>query len=103
MSNKETIAIMGLYGKRIHGVPFENVGDKFFKAIHEVQKTKSTISIEYSMRLEDQEYYYEARLQGLAIVQKIIEEHGGFASLKSEPDLGTKATVVLPVQIPVKP
>ena len=62
MSNKETIAIMGLYGKRIHGVPFENVGDKFFKAIHEVQKTKSTISIEYSMRLEDQEYYYEARM-----------------------------------------
>jgi signal transduction histidine kinase len=40
---------------------------------------------------------------GLAIVKKIVEEHGGFASLKSKPVLGTKATVVLPVQIPVKP
>ncbi len=56
------IPLEELIGKKIHNVPFENIGDKFFEAIHEVQKTKSTISIEYSMRLEDQEYYYEARM-----------------------------------------
>ncbi len=33
---------------------------------------------------------------GLAIVKKIVEEHGGTVSLESEPDRGTKATVVIP-------
>ncbi len=35
---------------------------------------------------------------GLAIVQKVIEEHGGTVSLHSEPDRGTKAAVVIPLQ-----
>jgi signal transduction histidine kinase len=35
---------------------------------------------------------------GLAIVKKIIEEHGGSVSLDSEPDRGTKATVVIPIR-----
>ncbi len=35
---------------------------------------------------------------GLAIVQKIVEEHGGSVTLESEPDRGTRATVVIPVQ-----
>ena len=33
---------------------------------------------------------------GLAIVKKIVEEHGGTVSLHSEPDRGTKVTVVIP-------
>ncbi len=35
---------------------------------------------------------------GLAIVKKIVEEHGGAVSLESEPDRGTRAAVVIPVQ-----
>ncbi len=35
---------------------------------------------------------------GLAIVQKVVEEHGGTVSLHSEPDRGTKAAVVIPLQ-----
>ncbi len=34
---------------------------------------------------------------GLAIVKKIVEEHDGTVSIESEPNLGTKATVVIPV------
>ncbi len=33
---------------------------------------------------------------GLAIVQKIVGEHGGSVSLQSEPDRGTTATITLP-------
>ncbi len=33
---------------------------------------------------------------GLAIVKKVVEEHGGSVSLKSEPNRGTKVTVVVP-------
>ena len=35
---------------------------------------------------------------GLTIVKKIVEEHGGTVSLDSEPDRGTKATVVIPLK-----
>ncbi len=35
---------------------------------------------------------------GLAIVQKIVEEHGGSVSISSEPERGTKATVVIPIK-----
>ncbi len=35
---------------------------------------------------------------GLAIVKKIVDEHGGSVSLDSEPDRGTKATVVIPIR-----
>ncbi len=35
---------------------------------------------------------------GLAIVKKIVEEHGGTVSIESEPDRGTKAAVVIPLQ-----
>ncbi len=34
---------------------------------------------------------------GLAIVKKIVEEHGGAVSIESEPDLGTKVTVKIPL------
>ncbi len=33
---------------------------------------------------------------GLAIVQKIVEEHGGSVSISSEPNRGTKAIVMIP-------
>jgi PAS domain S-box-containing protein len=68
-----------LLGKRIHKVPFENVGNKFVEAIHQVRETNSIVSIEYSMRIQEQEYFYEARLlplledQIIAIVRNITE------------------------------
>ena len=34
---------------------------------------------------------------GLAIVRKIVAEHGGSVAIESEPNQGTKVTVVLPV------
>jgi signal transduction histidine kinase len=34
---------------------------------------------------------------GLALCQRIVEEHGGSISLESGPDLGTSATVLLPI------
>jgi signal transduction histidine kinase len=33
---------------------------------------------------------------GLAIVKKIIDEHGGSVSLRSKPNAGTTVTVVIP-------
>lgn len=35
---------------------------------------------------------------GLAIVKKIVEEHGGTVSIGSDPERGTKVTVVIPLQ-----
>lgn len=35
---------------------------------------------------------------GLTIVKKIVEEHGGAVSVESEPDLGTKAVVMIPIR-----
>ncbi len=35
---------------------------------------------------------------GLAIVKKIVEEHGGSVSIGSDPERGTKVTVVIPLQ-----
>jgi len=35
---------------------------------------------------------------GLAIVKKIVEEHGGTVSFNSDPNRGTKVTVVIPLQ-----
>jgi PAS domain S-box-containing protein len=68
-----------LLGKRIHEVPFENVGNKFVEAIHQVRETRSMVTIEYSTSIQEQEYFYEARLlplledQIIAIVRNITE------------------------------
>ncbi len=68
-----------LLGKGIHEVPLEKVGDKFVKAIHQVRETNSMVSIEYSIRMQEQEYFYETRLlplledQIIAIVRNITE------------------------------
>jgi PAS domain S-box-containing protein len=51
-----------LIGKRIQDVPFDYVGDLFLAAVNEAQRTNSTISVDYSMPLQGQENFYEARL-----------------------------------------
>jgi len=68
-----------LLGKRIQDTPLEKVGNKFHEAIHQVQKTKSMVSIEYSLMIQNCEYFYEARLlsllenQIMVIVRNITE------------------------------
>ncbi len=79
MANDICFQVEKLLGKSIHEVPFEKVGDKFVKAIHQVRETNSMVSIEYSIRMQEQEYFYETRLlplledQVIAIVRNITE------------------------------
>ncbi len=79
MANDICFQVEKLLGKSIHEVPFEKVGDKFVKAIHQVRETNSMVSIEYSIRMQEQEYFYETRLlplledQIIAIVRNITE------------------------------
>jgi PAS domain S-box-containing protein len=79
MANDICFQMEKLLGKSIHEVPFEKVGDKFVEAIHQVRETNSMVSIEYSIRMQEQEYFYEARLlplledQIIAIVRNITE------------------------------
>ncbi|MBW1678140.1 MAG: PAS domain-containing protein, partial [Deltaproteobacteria bacterium] len=73
------IPLENLLGKRFHGVPFEELGNKLLEAIHQARETKSIVSIEYSMRIQEQENFYEARLlplledQIIAIIRNITE------------------------------
>ncbi len=66
-------------GKRIHDVPLDKVGNKFLEAIHQARETKSIVTVEYSIGIQDQENFYEARLLPLpknhiiAIVRNITE------------------------------
>ncbi|MCK4425424.1 MAG: response regulator [Deltaproteobacteria bacterium] len=66
------IPLENLLGKRIHDVPFEEPGNKFLEAIHQVRETNSIVSIEYSMRIQEQEKFYEARLLPLLEDQIIV-------------------------------
>ncbi len=68
-----------LYGKRIQDIPFGDVGDKFREAIRRVRETQSIVIIEYSLRAQAGEQFYEARLlpllenQIIAIIRNITE------------------------------
>jgi len=79
MANDIFFQVEKLLGKSIHEIPFEKVGDKFVKAIHQVRETNSMVGIEYSIRTQEQEYFYETRLlplledQIIAIVRNITE------------------------------
>ncbi|GAK59776.1 multi-sensor signal transduction histidine kinase [Candidatus Vecturithrix granuli] len=61
-----------LIGKRIQEVPFKLVGDLFHEAIQRIQKEKSIITIEYSLTLQGQECFYEARLAPLLDAQIVV-------------------------------
>jgi PAS domain S-box-containing protein len=81
-----------LIGKRIQDVPLENVGNKFQEAIRQVQKTNSLVSIEYSLRMEKREHFYEARLlpvlenQVIVIVRNITERKRAEEALRKSED-----------------
>lgn len=82
-----------LIGKKIQDIPLKEIGQKFFNAILQVQKTNSIVNFEYSLALNEVKKYYDARLlplpgeQIIAMIQNItqrkqVEE----AILKSEQD-----------------
>jgi two-component system sensor histidine kinase/response regulator len=68
-----------LLGRRIQDIPLKDVGNKFQEAIQQLKETKSLVSIEYSLKMEKREHFYEARLlpllenQVIVIVRNITE------------------------------
>ncbi len=60
-----------LLGKRIQDIPLKGVGDKFRAAL-EARESQSVVSIEYSLLMQGQRYYYEARLLPLLEDQIIV-------------------------------
>ena len=61
-----------LLGKRIQNIPVKYVRDKFREAIRQVQEKKSIVSVEYSLTVQDQILFYEARLLPLLENQIIV-------------------------------
>lgn len=59
-----------LIGKKMQSIPIPNVAQKFERAIKEVRQTKSQVSIEYSLQIQNKVAFYEARL--LPFLQKEI-------------------------------
>ena len=59
-------------GKHIHDIFPASVGEKFSEAINQVQKTRSLVSVEYSVPGPDRESFYEARLLPLLESQIVI-------------------------------
>ncbi len=68
-----------LPGKRIYDLPFDKADNKFLEAVHHVRETRSMVTIECSIKVQEQKKYYEARLlplQGnklIAIIRNITE------------------------------
>jgi PAS domain S-box-containing protein len=68
-----------LFGKQIQNIPIKVIGDQFRDAIRQVSEERSTVRIEYSLVLQGQESFYEARLlplpenQIVAIIRNITE------------------------------
>lgn len=61
-----------LLGKRIQDIPLKGVGDKFCAAIRRVQETSAIASIEYTLTIQEQRLFYEARLLPLLEDQIIV-------------------------------
>ena len=68
-----------LFGKRIQDVPVKSIGEQFRRAIDDVLSQKKLSSFEYPLKVQGQEYFYEARLvplpeeQIVVIIQNITE------------------------------
>ncbi len=78
-----------LVGKRIQDVPLRSIGKRFEGAICRVRDTKTMVNIEYSMVLQTQEHWYEARLlalmedQIMVIVRDISEQRWSQEALRN--------------------
>jgi diguanylate cyclase (GGDEF)-like protein/PAS domain S-box-containing protein len=77
-----------LIGRCVQKIPIHDVADKFQRALDEVQRTGSTVVIEYSLQRQDDEQHYEARLVPLpdgntiAIVRNITERKTAESALQ---------------------
>ncbi len=77
-----------LVGKRIQNIPDKTIAEKFHQAIQLVRKERAMFSLEYSLTLNDKQYYYEARVlplledQCLCIVRNITERQEAEEALK---------------------
>jgi len=69
-----------IIGKRIDGIPIPEIKEKFQDAIHRIQETSSSISIEYSLMFGKNEYFYEVRFlplldnQIIAIIRNVTDQ-----------------------------
>jgi PAS domain S-box-containing protein len=61
-----------LLGKRIQDVPLKQVSEKFSEAIQQTQESKTIINIEYSLFLQNQPLFFEARLVPLPEDQIVV-------------------------------
>ena len=61
-----------LLGKRIQDVPLKQVSEKFSEAIQQVHESKTIISIEYSLSIQDRSLFFEARLVPLPEDQIVV-------------------------------
>lgn len=61
MANDICFQVGELLGKRIHELPFENVGNKFVEAIHQVRETNLMVTIEFSMIIQKQKNFVIAQ------------------------------------------
>jgi signal transduction histidine kinase len=83
-------------------VPFDR--DKLHRVVINLVNNAVQAVIERQERFKQEDELYQPQVKlatsvvELAIVKKIVEEHGGSVTLESEPDRGTRATVVIPVQ-----
>lgn len=77
-----------LVGKHIQDIPLGSVGQQFDAAIQEAGKGRTSVSLEYSLRVQGRDDFYEARLvplhenQILAIVRNISERKRGEEALR---------------------
>jgi two-component system sensor histidine kinase/response regulator len=77
-----------LIGKRIQDIPLKDAGKKFQEALQQLKETQSLVSMEYSLKIEKQEQFYEARLlplpenQVIVIVRNITERKQAEETLK---------------------
>ena len=76
-----------LIGKKIQNIPIKSLGIKFQKAVKRVFKTKSITSINYSLKKNNNENFYEARLLPLTDNQIITIIRNTTEAKKAEHDL----------------
>jgi PAS domain S-box-containing protein len=97
-----------LLGKRIQDVPLRHVSEKFREAIQQVQKLKTIINFEYSLSIQNQPLFFEARLvplpedQIVVIIRNITERKQAEETLKRERNLFRVLIDNLPDAIYVK-
>ena len=97
-----------LLGKRIQDIPLQQVSEKFHEAIQQVQKLKTIINFEYSLSIQDQPLFFEARLvplpedQIVVIIRNITDRKQSEETLKRERNLFRVLIDNLPDAIYVK-